>query len=150
MNTLLEEDEFLRSQPRVILALCQCGFPCEAQLSVWGPHLGETASLKCTPEICLYQSEGHVLLSSLRKKAKKWRTFASLPFEVVAYLLGYQEVSIDQVTTDEEARKLYLELKGKTNWDKVIQVREPHDHPLAEAARGEVLERFAGTALSGK
>ena len=41
-------------------------------------------------------------------------------------------------------------LKGKTNWDKVIQVREPHDHPLAEVARREVLERFAGTALSGK
>ena len=61
-----------------------------------------------------------------------------------------QEVQVERITTEQEAWAAYMELKGKTNWDKVIQVREPHEHPLAEAARKEVLERFANTALSGK
>ena len=114
-NSGLEEEKFLQEHPRVEIAMCQVGFPFKGKTVAWGSHLAGVANIECTPENCPYGEQTHpISLSAVRRKNWKWRQFASLTLKAVSYLVGgTSEVVIGQVASDEEARKVYLELRGK-------------------------------------
>ena len=114
-NSGLKEERFLQEHPRVEIAMCQVGFPFKGKTVAWGSHLAGVANIECTPENCPYGEQTHpISLSAVLRKNWKWRQFASLKLKAVSYLVKEApEAVIDQVTSDEEARKIYLELKGK-------------------------------------
>ena len=145
LSQLNENLGFLEEFPSVVIDLCQFGVP-KAGTKCWGSQVAGLPDVRCSRLTCQWGKQEHLKVA---RTAGRWRS--KLSADMVRYVLrGNEEGMVQQIQSDVEARKLYQELKGKENLDKVVLLREPQDHELAVQQRAEILKRFAETALSGK